>query len=327
VTEKGRRRKLSAKGNGYRIAVEIILAVAVLEGAFFIISNYTKSRTRAVRIGVSKPKAAPAAEVRLPMPKVETARVEAPARHGIEPGPKPETMPKPERGAALKPRPPAVPQGKIAIVLDDWGYSLNNIALVDEIKFPLTAAVLPNLRYSKEAAEALHKRGFEIILHLPMESQSKLGMEKNTILVSMGAGEISAIVRADLDNLGYARGVNNHMGSKVTKDTRVMEDVFGELKDKRLYFLDSAVTAYSVSSDLARRMNIPFIKRDVFLDNRLEPKYIKEQLNKLKTVAKKNGFAVGIGHDRRVTLEILKEMMPGLEQEGYQLVFVSELVH
>ncbi|MDI6606031.1 MAG: divergent polysaccharide deacetylase family protein [Candidatus Omnitrophota bacterium] len=314
MTRRGRRRRLSAKGKGYRIAVEIILAIAVLEGAFFIINNYLKSRPRVAGIGVTRPKAA-SLKTQLPRLKVETARVETP-------------KPKPERRVALKPRPPrAVPQGKIAIVLDDWGYSLNNIALVDEIKFPFTAAVLPNLRYSQEAAEELHKRGFEIILHLPMESQSKLGMEKNTILISMGAGEIRAIVEQDLDNLGYARGVNNHMGSKVTQDSRVMEEVFGELKDKRLYFLDSAVTAGSVSSDLARRMNVPFIKRDVFLDNRLEPEYIKGQFNKLKTVAKKNGFAVGIGHDRRVTLEILKEIMPGLEQEGYQLVFVSELVH
>ena len=313
MTRRGRRRRLSVKGKGYRIAVEIILAIAVLEGAFFIINNYAKSRPRVARIRVARP-------------KVETARVEAP-KPKIEPRPKPATMPGPEPRVALEPRPRrAVPQGKIAIVLDDWGYSLNNIALVDEIKFPLTAAVLPNLRYSQEAAEELHKRGFEIILHLPMESQSKLGMEKNTILISMGAGEISAIVRAGLDNLGYARGVNNHMGSKVTQDSRVMEEVFRELKDKRLYFLDSAVTASSVSSDLARRMNVPFIKRGVFLDNRLEPEYIRGQLNKLKTVAKKNGFAVGIGHDRRVTLEILKEIMPGFEQEGYQLVFVSELV-
>jgi polysaccharide deacetylase 2 family uncharacterized protein YibQ len=43
-------------------------------------------------------------------------------------------------------------------------------------------------------------------------------------------------------------------------------------------------------------------------------------------LADEKGWAIGIGHDRRNTLEVLKEEMPKLEKEGYKFVYVSELV-
>ena len=38
-------------------------------------------------------------------------------------------------------------RGKIAIVIDDWGYNRNNLFLAEQIKYPLTMAVLPNHNY------------------------------------------------------------------------------------------------------------------------------------------------------------------------------------
>ncbi len=86
------------------------------------------------------------------------------------------------------------------------------------------------------------------------------------------------------------------------------------------------VSRESVVSVLARKMNLGLVKRDVFLDNQENPAYIKGQIDKLKMKAKRHGRAIGICHDRKVTLETLKEIMPQLEREGYKFVFVSELV-
>jgi len=49
---------------------------------------------------------------------------------------------------------PAI-RGRIAIVLDDWGYNTRNFAILDNIKYPVTFAVLPNLRYSTLASQEL----------------------------------------------------------------------------------------------------------------------------------------------------------------------------
>ncbi|TRZ48503.1 divergent polysaccharide deacetylase family protein [bacterium] len=221
---------------------------------------------------------------------------------------------------------PAV-KGKIAIVLDDWGYNLNNLAALSQIKYPLTLSVLPNLGYSKNAAIQLYQRGFQVILHLPMEPEprEKVRLEKNTVLTKMDEAAIKSTIAQDLVNVPYARGISNHMGSKATQDIKTMTVIFKEVKKKHLYFLDSFVSGDSVCLDLAHKMHLPFARRDVFLDNHDDPQYIRGQIYKLKTRAKIYGQAVGIGHDRKVTLEVLKEVMPKLAKEGYKFVFVSEL--
>jgi hypothetical protein len=221
---------------------------------------------------------------------------------------------------------PVVIKGRIAIVIDDWGYNLNNLNILDQIKYPLTISILPNLSYSLKAAEELQKRGLEIILHLPMEPKEKYRLEKNTVMVSMSEGTIKNIIEQDLNNIIYAKGISNHMGSRATEDPKIMEIVFKQLKKRHLYFLDSLVSSNSVCYDLAKKMNLRFAKRDVFLDNKEEPEYIKQQIYKLKTRARIYGQAIGIGHDQKTTLEVLKEAMPELEKEGFKFVYVSELV-
>ena len=218
-----------------------------------------------------------------------------------------------------------VTRGRIAIVIDDWGYHLNNLAIAQEIKQPLTCAILPNLKNSGLVAQELNKLGFEIILHLPMEPKERYKLESNTITVNMNTDAIHNIFEKDLASVIFAKGVSNHMGSRVTEDSWVSTLVMTEAKKHKLYFLDSFVTAKSVCRAIARKIKIKFAKRDVFLDNQDDPEYIRGQLVKLKNLSRKQGMAIGIGHDRKNTLMVLKEMLGQLENEGYKFVFVSEI--
>lgn len=229
------------------------------------------------------------------------------------------------RPKIVPPKIPVAIKGKIAIVIDDWGYNLHNLHMLEQIKYPLTCSILPNLSYSRSVAKELHARGFQIILHLPMEPYERYRLEENTILTAMDEATIRSIIERDLASIVYAKGVSNHMGSRATEDPATMEIVFKELKKRRLYFLDSVVSSESICSELARKMGLGFAKRDVFLDNAEEPGYIRQQIYKLKTKAGLYGHAIGIGHDRKTTLEVLREIMPQLEKEGYRFVFVSEL--
>jgi len=215
---------------------------------------------------------------------------------------------------------------KIAIVLDDWGYNLHNLAVLDQIRQPLTMSVLPNLNYSQSVSLELQKRGFEVILHLPMEPREKYSLEENTIMIGMNPKSIREILGADLENVSCAKGISNHMGSKVTENLKVMTVVFKELKKRHLYFLDSYVSNHSVCFDLAKKINLKFARRDIFLDNQDEPAYIKNQIKKLKSRARLKGYAIGIGHDRKNTLEALREELPLLEKDGYKIVYLSELI-
>ncbi|MDD5097578.1 MAG: divergent polysaccharide deacetylase family protein [Candidatus Omnitrophica bacterium] len=216
-------------------------------------------------------------------------------------------------------------KGRIAIVIDDFGYNQNNLGIIEQIKQPLTCAVLPNLENTSIVAKKLHEFGFEIILHLPMEPKEAHRLEKDTVSVRMNQGEISKIIKKDLISLGYALGVSNHMGSRATQDLKTTTRIMQEIKKHDLYFLDSFVTANSVCASLAKKIGLKFAKRDVFLDNQNNPEYIKNQLGELKKIANRQGLAVGIGHDRKNTLLVLKEMLPELAREGYKFVFVSEI--
>lgn len=220
----------------------------------------------------------------------------------------------------------AAPKGKIAIVIDDWGYNLHNLGVLDLIGQPLTLSILPNLNYSREVAEEAHRKGFEIILHLPMEPHEKFRLEKNTIMVSMDETKIKGILDTDLESIRYAKGVSNHMGSGATEDVKTMTILLKELKKRHIYFLDSLVSSKSVVSDLAKKAGVRVFKRDVFLDNKEDYAYIKGQIYQLKAKARHYGKAVGIGHDRKLTLQVLKDMMPEMVKEGYKFVFVSELI-
>ncbi len=222
-----------------------------------------------------------------------------------------------------------VPKAKVAIVLDDWGYNLYCVKLLKEMDIPLTISILPNLRYSRKIARIANGLNQEVILHLPLEPEKrgrKIGLEKDTITSRMSDEEISKITRRALDSVPYAKGVSNHMGSRATKDKRIMSLIFAELKEKGLFFLDNLVMDKSVCQQLAQELKLKFASRDVFLDNLDDKEYIRGQVRELSEFAKTAGQAVGIGHAKSKTLEVLKEEAAIMGREGIEFVFISELI-
>lgn len=217
-------------------------------------------------------------------------------------------------------------QGKIAIVLDDWGYSLHQVPVLSAIRSPLTVAILPGLPYSTEVAKAAHAQGHEVILHLPMESRDPHEpREKETITTSLGPPKILARFNQAVESIPFAQGVSNHQGSKATSDEALMEMVLGEAKRRRLYFLDSLTTDGSVCKQVAQRLRLRFAQRNVFIDNENSPEAIYQRVAQLATIASRRGVAVGIGHDRPATLQFLQQAIPALESAGYTLVPTSEV--
>ena len=214
---------------------------------------------------------------------------------------------------------------KVALVIDDWGYNLNNINLLRSIDVPLTLAILPNLKYSKEIAKESKLKKREAILHMPMEPSGYfLRLEKDTVTTSMGEEEIASIFLKALSSVPGVRGVSNHMGSRFTADSEKMNIFLKQVKKKRLFFYDSVACKDSVCEEITSELKVKFIKRNVFLDGVNSINYIKGQLQKLIEIAKKRGYAVGTGHDRVKTLEVIKELTPALKDK-VRFVFVSEL--
>jgi polysaccharide deacetylase 2 family uncharacterized protein YibQ len=215
---------------------------------------------------------------------------------------------------------------KIAVILDDWGYRADGLGYLKSIKQVFTISVLPGLKYSTKAAEEAHSGTKGVMLHLPMEPTRKMPMEKDTILADMSRGEVIRILDKDMNEVPYMTGVNNHEGSLATEKKEVMHAVMEILKQKGLFFIDSLTSPKTVAYKTAVELGVPAGKRNIFIDNKKKSDYNEEQINKLKALAKAKGWAIGIGHDDPVTLETLSRMMPQLEAEGFEFVYVAELL-
>ena len=215
---------------------------------------------------------------------------------------------------------------KIAIVIDDFGYSLKNLDTLFGLEVPVTISILPNLPYSGKIAEKAARHNYEVILHLPLEPrEDNKPLEEATIFCSMQEEEILRELERAIGSVPNLAGISNHMGSKATADERLMTIIFQRMKKSGLFFLDNLVIPDSVCEKIAGRIGIRFVRRSVFLDNESSADYIKSQINQLKYQALKTGWAVGVGHDRSPTLSAIKEMIPQLEKDGIKFVFLSEL--
>lgn len=229
--------------------------------------------------------------------------------------------------AAETPAKPVV--GHIAVIVDDCGYSVAPCSTSAALTEPVTFSVLPNLKHSVDVAECVHKNGKEVMLHLPMEPHHNTDKypEGYIILTTMDKNTIEGIIAKSLQSVPFAAGVNNHMGSKATEDKDVMVTTLAMLKKRGLFFVDSMVTDNSVGKSIADEIQIPFTRRDVFLDNKNERSAIEKQFAQLAAIAKKRGYAIGIGHARSLTLQIIKEQTELLAKQGFKFVTVQGIIN
>ncbi|MFH1846771.1 MAG: divergent polysaccharide deacetylase family protein [Candidatus Omnitrophota bacterium] len=214
-----------------------------------------------------------------------------------------------------------------AVVLDDFGYSDKNLSLLKELNLPVTMAVLPRLRYSSEVCEFALEHGFEVILHLPMQPENEYAvLEKDTISGDLDEAEVKRIFEQDFNSIINAKGLSNHMGSKATRDEKLMAIVFDQIKIRDAYFFDSFTSNRSVCAEIARDKGVPYLRRDIFLDNSRDKAEIKKRLKDFKELVFSRGNAIAIGHDRAETIEVLKEMIPEMKQNGIRFVLLGDLM-
>jgi len=220
------------------------------------------------------------------------------------------------------------PEGpRMAIILDDWGNNFALTALAIELHRPITLSILPHLPQSEKIAEEAFTNHLGVMLHMPMQPKNKVkGLEPHTIRLTTSDADIVVFLDRALESVPHAEGVNNHMGSAATSDARVMKTVLSHLLSKGLFFIDSNTAPSSVAPQVAEELKIKFTKRDVFIDNDVDPEAIKKQLEKAKAIALKHGRVVVIGHDKKVTLTVIKEMIPEIEQAGVRFVLAKDLV-
>lgn len=216
---------------------------------------------------------------------------------------------------------------RLAIIIDDIGNDQAAADSVIALNFPVTVSVLPHLTLSAEIAEEAHRRGDQVMLHMPMQSEGEDAKAENAELrVGMGTSEVNELLRSALDSVPHAAGVNNHQGSLATSNQALMAELMPALRQRGLFFIDSRTEKTTVAYDAAKKAGVRAASRKVFLDDVATREAVIAQLRLAANDAQRDGSAIAIGHPKPATVAALEEQGPRLEASGIDFVFASELV-
>ncbi|PWG63425.1 divergent polysaccharide deacetylase family protein [Spiribacter halobius] len=216
---------------------------------------------------------------------------------------------------------------RVALIIDDIGTDRAAAERTLALPVPLTLAILPHTPHARATAEAAPAAGKEVMLHQPMQAERPGPVGRGALWLDTTEGELHATLARNLEAVPNARGLNNHMGSLITRHPGHMAWLMEALAGHGdLYFVDSRTTHHTVARQIAGEHGRPFVERDVFLDHDADPAAIERQLARLVAEARREGQAVGIGHPRPNTLAVLERRLPALAREGIRFVRVSELI-
>lgn len=216
---------------------------------------------------------------------------------------------------------------RIALIIDDIGFSTLRTKKFLELDIPITFSVLPRLKKSRELAVAIHEKGHEIMLHQPMEpSNPEIDPGPGALYLGFSAAKIARVIEENFESVPFAAGVNNHMGSRYTECRDEVNKVMKVIKGDGLFFVDSLTSSRSTAYSAAKGLHMPSACRNRFLDNNLEESAIHAQLRRLIRCSLKYGHAIGIGHPYTETAQALKRFLGEFERYGISLVHVSQVL-
>ncbi|GGH16241.1 divergent polysaccharide deacetylase family protein [Paenibacillus segetis] len=224
-----------------------------------------------------------------------------------------------------------VREQKLAVIIDDLGNGMKGTEEIMKMPVKLTVAIMPFLRTTEADARRAHEQGHDVLLHLPMEPKhgNPKWLGPGAILSNMSPEEVRKRVEAAIDNVPYVIGINNHMGSRITGDEKVMSIILDVCRERGLFFIDSRTNYRSVVPKLAELKGMPEVHNEIFLDDFKTEQHISGQLRKVQEKLMQEGRCVTIGHvgtQGLKTATVLKQFIPAFQKQGVTFVGISDLV-
>ncbi|KAA8754675.1 divergent polysaccharide deacetylase family protein [Paenibacillus sp. UASWS1643] len=219
---------------------------------------------------------------------------------------------------------------RLAIIIDDVGNDMKGTAEILAMPVKLTVAVMPFLPTTKKDAIAAHEKGMDVIVHMPMEPKKGRPewLGPGAITSNLTDEEVRSRVEKAIDDVPHAIGMNNHMGSKITSDKRIMSIVLDVCKERGLFFVDSRTNFRTVVGELAVSKNMPPVGNDIFLDDQNSKQHIRKQLDLAaqRAIDKNICVVIGhVGHSGMNTSAVIRESVSRLQNQ-VQFVGIGDLV-
>ena len=125
----------------------------------------------------------------------------------------------------------SVSKPSISIIIDDLGYRQKEDLLALSLPGPVAYAILPHAPYTKKMVSIASKNGKEILLHQPMqayENNELLG--PGALTLNMTHKEFVKTLEKNMSSVSNIIGVNNHMGSLLTRHPGHMQWLMNVIK-------------------------------------------------------------------------------------------------
>jgi polysaccharide deacetylase 2 family uncharacterized protein YibQ len=215
-----------------------------------------------------------------------------------------------------------------SIIIDDLGNNYEHGRALVDFPAPLTLAFLPRTDFARELAIQAHRNQKEVMLHLPLQSVEHHKHSPGTLDLHMSQREFVHQLKANIISVPHVRGINNHMGSLLTRHPGHMNWLMEELaKLDDLYFIDSLTSNKSVASHFATEHRVPNMIRDIFLDPDDRPETLQKQFSRFINIANSRGYAIAIAHPYPETIAFIKSNLQELNKHNIKLVPVSQLIN
>lgn len=216
---------------------------------------------------------------------------------------------------------------KVVVIIDNLGDQEQTGAKAADLPGQITCSILPHARHSAKIAELCHQKNKSVILNTPMQALNNYPLGPGGLRADMPQATFVKTLVADMQSVPYIQGLDNHMGSLLTAQTVPMNWLMQTIKTHGLFFLDNKTSPHSIAAKAAGANQVPFISRDIFLDNERTAQAIHKQWQSALKIAKRYGVAVVVAHPYSVTLDYLQTALPQAQAQGYQLASIPQALN
>lgn len=214
----------------------------------------------------------------------------------------------------------------VGLIIDDMGYRHKTGKRALALPANITYSFLPYTPYARELANQANAMHKEVMLHMPMEADNGKKLGPGGLTSAMTAEIFDLELQHCITSIPNIKGINNHMGSLLTRQLQPMRWLMKSLAHRSLYFVDSRTTVKSVALRAAREQGITSETRDIFIDHDIRIPAIKRQLEKLISRVKRKGSVLAIAHPFPETMSMLEKWIPKAKQQGIEFVYISKLM-
>lgn len=210
---------------------------------------------------------------------------------------------------------------KLAIIIDDMA-NASQVRGLKALNLKLNPSFFPPDKNHSETPKLALKFDFYMV-HLPLAAINYNKPELDTLNPNDNKERIFKKIKQIKKDFKDLRYINNHTGSLFTSNEEAMRKLYEALRAENISFVDSKTIGNSKANKVAKEFDMPYIQRDVFLDNEDDVNYVKKQLESAVKLAQKKGFVIAIGHPKKNTLKALEQSKELLK--SVDLVYLSEI--